>query len=570
MLKLKGKSFKTSISFKLAGTIGAILIIFGIFCAVNVMQIKSIDQSYNNLLNRRELVIGNVQHLQYLMTDMEVTVQQVLLTENHQLESKYYTLKEAFEETLAGFEATSPNAKSKEQINLLKSHYEAYVGVLEEGLNRNLDPNNVTAFFAEVDFQQKQEAFHEQASTILAIANKVMTADRKATQEKTTMIVTTILIGIVLFLLIGAALGYVLGRNIAKPINVLAYRMQQLADGNFTLEPLETKQRDEIGLLTQSSNVMMEQVKGMFQDVQQSVHDISVSTATIAESTEHARDISSNVSMIAQTSAENSERQLYQFEQAHQQMQKATGEVKLIEQESSDMQQTNAHTLQLSNEGQQVIGDVLANMEEIKTSSQNISAIAEQLQNYSNNADRMLLLITAISEQTNLLALNASIEAARAGEAGKGFAVVADEVRNLAEESRKSVDQVREVVRFIHQGTADLTKTVQNSHDHVLTGMDTSLNAQTIFTQLRDSINELTATTTQMSLSISGVRDIHETLVDTIQQSKQISYEAQNTAQQTTAVAQEQLAISEQLSDSIRHFNQISETLVKNVERIKA
>ena len=66
--------------------------------------------------------------------------------------------------------------------------------------------------------------------------------------------------------------------------------------------------------------------------------------------------------------------------------------------------------------------------------------------------------ILSISSQTNLLALNASIEASRAGEAGRGFAVVADEIRELADNSRKAVDEIRQVTEGVVKNVAFLSE----------------------------------------------------------------------------------------------------------------
>ena len=66
-----------------------------------------------------------------------------------------------------------------------------------------------------------------------------------------------------------------------------------------------------------------------------------------------------------------------------------------------------------------------AAMEQVKRSSQDIGQIAET---------------------TNILALNATIEAMRAGEAGATFAVVAEEVKSLANETRRSTEEISQTI----------------------------------------------------------------------------------------------------------------------------
>jgi methyl-accepting chemotaxis protein len=82
--------------------------------------------------------------------------------------------------------------------------------------------------------------------------------------------------------------------------------------------------------------------------------------------------------------------------------------------------------------GGKVVSQVVANLDEIATSSRKIGEIVS--------------VIDQIAFQTNLLALNAAVQAAKAGAQGGGFAMVAGEVRGLAQRAANAAKEIKGLV----------------------------------------------------------------------------------------------------------------------------
>ena len=119
---------------------------------------------------------------------------------------------------------------------------------------------------------------------------------------------------------------------------------------------------------------------------------------------------------------------------------------------------------QLAKEAQQAVSDSVVVM------TQMVDAV-NAIKDSSDETQKIIKSIDAITFQTNLLALNAAVEAARAGEAGAGFAVVAEEVRILAQRSaqaaQETADRVKNSSDLAHNGAA-ISETVSASLEKII------------------------------------------------------------------------------------------------------
>jgi methyl-accepting chemotaxis protein len=144
------------------------------------------------------------------------------------------------------------------------------------------------------------------------------------------------------------------------------------------------------------------------------------------------------------------------------------------------------------------------------TLSESASSVSGEIHHLSSavkEISKMNEIIKDIAGQTNLLALNATIEAAGAGAAGKGFAVVAQEIKDLANQTKKSVEEIKTKVDNMNKAL-----------NGTLSGVDTMSSIvpdlNSISTSTAAAVEEQNATSSEISRSIAQVLAVSQQIVD--------------------------------------------------------
>lgn len=183
--------------------------------------------------------------------------------------------------------------------------------------------------------------------------------------------------------------------------------------------------------------------------------------------------------------------------------------------------------VEVANGGTGKIAEMVAAMEGIRVSSQDIAKIIK--------------VIDEIAFQTNLLALNAAVEAARAGQHGRGFAVVAQEVRNLAGRSAKAARETSELI--------------EDASTRVQSGVRIADEARDSFSKIATDIGEVQTLVRDIAIASEeqsrGVTQINEAI-------SEVAKAALATSQQ-----------ADELAAGSAQMNSATEIMTREFERFK-
>lgn len=376
-----------------------------------------------------------------------------------------------------------------------------------------------------------------------------------------TVAIVVLLLGIIL-----AALAAVLFfRWVSGTTREMTWQVQQVAagDGDLTRQ-IEVRDRQVFGSLADSINVMISALRGSLAEIGKIAGELSNSavqmSAVIQQMNASSQDISSTIAHIAMGGEEQARRVL---DTSHT-MELMSSSMQGMAEKADLSNQAATEAIEIAEKGAEAAVETANAMEIIRTAAESVVDASTGLEERFMQIGIIVDVITSVADQTNLLALNAAIEAARAGEQGRGFAVVAEEVRSLAENSRKSAEQISNLIREIQTGVNRMRGSIDSAIDQVKGGTEVVEKAGRALQEIAISIQntsqfayEIAETTRQQAAGNEEALKAITEIASIADETAASSEEASATVEEQTASMQEMTAAAAELAAMAEKLNQL-------------
>ena len=290
--------------------------------------------------------------------------------------------------------------------------------------------------------------------------------------------------------------------------------LEQMAKGDLTISWKEiTEYRGNFGTIRDSFVTILK-------DFNMTLAQIAQSSSQLDASSDH---IASSSQLLAQGTTEQAAS-----------LQDLNGTVGKISEQIRHNADNAVEANNLTTKVKEEVNESINKMNEMNSAMRDI-------QQKSQEIEKIIKTIEDIAFQTNILALNAAVEAARAGDAGKGFAVVADEVRNLAgksaEASQNTAALIVASVEAVGKGMVIANETSQS-----LDLVNETTN------DVVDRVNEIAMESEEQALAVGEITEL-------VSQISAVVESTAATTEQTSAASEELASQATHLNDMIGNFS---------------
>ena len=357
-------------------------------------------------------------------------------------------------------------------------------------------------------------------------------------------------------------------RSFSNPLSSLNEIIDGMANGDLTQRYINESSGD-IKHMVDNLNLALDNLNALLSEVAYSSDIIGQSTEEMIVASE---EMSSGTTEIAASIAEMSsgaQTQVAKVDESSSLIEGILDSANEMEVHANKINASAKEGAKNSEEGLGMMNEVTDSMKEIAQFSNRTISSIDVLMERSQEIERVLGVISEIAAQTNLLALNAAIEAAQAGESGRGFAVVAEEIRKLAEDSKKSANEIERLIMSVQNDTSEASKIISEMNEKVKSGESIARSASLSFDQIFKSSNQaLSLTENILNATNNQIKGIGEVV--------NITENIVVIAEETAAGTEEVTSAASQMSVGMKNYNsktqklaQITSSLQESIGQMK-
>ncbi|WP_017470442.1 methyl-accepting chemotaxis protein [Amphibacillus jilinensis] len=567
------KSMTLTIRKKMSIIFGIIILLIAGSGTIALVGLGRVNNQLNEMYENHVLGIEMVKEAEVQLLSIERARNDMLMT-NHQSEREIHAEEmvehqAAFAEAIDQVEEMLSSTAESERINNIRSLIteleESEAMIVDLALNDSVNQayafrNRSTSMIERIeeDVQQIVDLKTERAA--------------EADEQSTTIFMTTQIVSIVAVVLaiviVIVGLTYI-DRSMTKPINKLNRMANELANGNFNLEPVQIRSKDELGSLAKAFHDMMGNIRELLTTIHRSAEEVASSSEQLTAISQQSASITGEVANTMESLADGASSQASDTEQATQHV----AEIGQLLEENSQAIRSVIESAKVIDDRkakgftilEQLVNQTKENTAETDYVYQNILANNQS----ANKIEEASEMIQNIADQTGLLALNAAIEAARAGEQGKGFAVVADEIRKLSDQSNQFTQDILTIITELKGNSNQAVNKMESMKEMMDEQAAYVSDTSNIFDQISEAINQTDQAVDKLNRISASLNTNKESTLTVVENLAAIAEENAASTEEAASAIEEQEASAKEISSSSENLTGISNQLNDLIQKFK-
>lgn len=492
------------------------LVVVGATSSVSVNRFlqtaQSVDHSYQ--------VINQLDDLQVQFLNVETGQRGYTITREKSFLEPYFAGTAKIPEHLSGMRTLIADNKSQQELlaklEPIVAERLAFAKEIVE-LEQNGEFDTAVKRIAAGEGKQLMDQMRQVTGRMRSAESDLLKIRTEESRENARNTILTIVLGVAVGSLLFLVTGFLIVRNISKPLGNITVAAQQIAAGDLDVAIGVNGRVDEVGVLARAFGRMTESLQSTARDAGK----IAAGNLAVQIKPQSSKDVVGNAlaamteklsSLIGQvqksgiqvnTSATEIAATAKQQQATANEIFSTTTEIgatsKEISATAKDLVKTvksvtrvAEETATLAGSGQNGLTRMETTMRHIMEASGSINTRLAVLSEKAGNINTVVTTITKVADQTNLLSLNAAIEAEKAGEYGRGFAVVATEIRRLADQTAAATSDIEQMVTEMQSAVSAGVMGMDKFSEEVRRGVEVVGQVGTQLNQIIQQVQTLT------------------------------------------------------------------------------